>query len=123
LPIKAADLTNKAYAKNLFEIYLNEDFLDYYLKPEYDKHFNPEGTRVNQGIAFLEKNEGKKKGSPGKHENKSIKEKYIADENNKMEDPLEEVAMQSLNTHGGAWTNREEVWILEDRRLLFSTKS
>ena len=31
--------------------------------------------------------------------------------------------MQTLNTHNGAWTNREEMWILEDRRLLFSTKS
>lgn len=31
--------------------------------------------------------------------------------------------MNSLNTHYGAWTNREEMWILEDRRLLFATKT
>jgi hypothetical protein len=31
--------------------------------------------------------------------------------------------MESLNTHNGAWTNREEMWILTDRRLLFATKS
>jgi hypothetical protein len=31
--------------------------------------------------------------------------------------------MESLNTHQGAWTNREEMWILEDRRLLFATKT
>lgn len=31
--------------------------------------------------------------------------------------------MNTLNTHNGAWTNREEMWILEDRRLLFATKT
>jgi hypothetical protein len=31
--------------------------------------------------------------------------------------------MESVNTHGGAWTNREEMWIIEDRRLLFATKN
>jgi len=33
------------------------------------------------------------------------------------------MAMQSLNTHNGAWTNREEMWTLEDKRLLFATKT
>ena len=31
--------------------------------------------------------------------------------------------MQSLNNRHGAWSNREEMWIFEDRRLLFATKS
>lgn len=31
--------------------------------------------------------------------------------------------MNTLNTQNGAWTNREEMWVLEDRRLLFSTKT
>lgn len=31
--------------------------------------------------------------------------------------------MHTLNTHNGAWTNREEMWVFEDRRLLFATKS
>ena len=31
--------------------------------------------------------------------------------------------MSSLNTKNGAWTNREEKWVLEDRRLLFATKT
>jgi hypothetical protein len=31
--------------------------------------------------------------------------------------------MDTLNTKQGAWTNREEMWILEDRRLLFATKT
>lgn len=33
------------------------------------------------------------------------------------------MAMHTLNTHNGAWTNREEMWVFEDRRLLFATKS
>ena len=31
--------------------------------------------------------------------------------------------MATLNTHNGAWSNREEMWVLEDRRLLFATKT
>lgn len=31
--------------------------------------------------------------------------------------------MNTLNTKDGAWTNREEMWILKDRRLLFATKT
>ena len=40
-----------------------------------------------------------------------------------MEEPLSSAAMPSLNTHNGAWTNREEMWVMEDRRLLFATKT
>lgn len=53
----------------------------------------------------------------------NLKEKYIQEEDNKLEEPLNDMAMQSLNTHNGAWTNREEMWVLEDRRLLFATKT
>jgi hypothetical protein len=52
-----------------------------------------------------------------------IKEKYILEEENKLEEPLNQAAMATLNTHNGAWTNREEMWIFEDRRLLFATKT
>ena len=45
------------------------------------------------------------------------------EEENRLEEPLNEAAMASLNTHNGAWTNREGMWILEDRRLLFATKA
>lgn len=31
--------------------------------------------------------------------------------------------MSTLNTHNGAWSNREEMWIYEERRLLFATKA
>ncbi len=40
-----------------------------------------------------------------------------------MEEPLSYAAMNTLNTHQGAWSNREEMWIITDRRLLFATKS
>jgi hypothetical protein len=53
----------------------------------------------------------------------NLHEKYIKEEENKLEEPLTTAAMASLNTHNGAWTNREEMWIMEDRRLLFSTKT
>jgi len=45
------------------------------------------------------------------------------EEENKLEEPLSQSAMSTLNTHNGAWTNREEMWVLEDRRLLFATKT
>lgn len=61
--------------------------------------------------------------SPNKKDRLNLKEKYLLEEENKLEDPLAQSAMASLNTHNGAWTNREEVWVLEDRRLLFSTKT
>jgi hypothetical protein len=47
----------------------------------------------------------------------------MAEEENKLEDPLSSAAMSTLNTKNGAWSNREEVWVLEDRRLLFATKT
>jgi hypothetical protein len=31
--------------------------------------------------------------------------------------------MSTLNTHNGAWTNREEMWTIEDKKMLFTTKS
>jgi hypothetical protein len=30
--------------------------------------------------------------------------------------------MSSLNTHGGAWSNRQGMWPLSDRRLVFTNK-
>ena len=40
----------------------------------------------------------------------------------KSDEPLSHVAMQSLNTHQGAWSNRAGLWPLSDRRLIFSSK-
>lgn len=52
-----------------------------------------------------------------------MKEKYIKEEENTLEEPLRDAAMNTLNTKEGAWTNREEMWILKDRLLLFATKT
>ena len=65
----------------------------------------------------------KKKFSPQKRNPLDIVEKFKKEEENQLEEPLTYAAMESLNTHNGAWTNREEMWILTDRRLLFATKS
>ena len=72
----------------------------------------------------MEKNLEKKKNfSPSKKSGLDLKEKLKKVEENQLEEPLSYASMNSLNTHQGAWTNREEMWILEDRRLLFATKT
>jgi lipase chaperone LimK len=103
---------------------LEEDFLDYFLSPLYEKHFSPDGKRINTAIQQLEKKELKKnQASPNKRDVLNIKDKYIMEEENRLEEPLSNASMSTLNTHYGALTNREEMWILEDRRLLFATKT
>lgn len=102
---------------------MQEDFIDYFLSPAYERQFCPDGKRYNTAIEALEKNQNKRKSSPSKKEALNLKEKYILDEENRLEDVLSHSAMPTLNTKNGAWTNREEKWVLEDRRLLFSTKS
>lgn len=59
------------------------------------------------------------KPSPSK---KNIKQLYIAEEENRSEEPLKTAAMSSLNTHGGAWSNRAGMWPLSERRLILSSK-
>jgi hypothetical protein len=110
-------------AKNQFELFLNEDFVHFYLTSLYEKNFSANGKRINTGIRYLEKQEQKKKFSPSKKNGMDLKEKYIKQEENNLEPPLSFASMDTLNTQYGAWTNREELWILEDRRLLFATKS
>lgn len=124
LPIKKNDTKAKEMARHQFELFLEEDFLDYFLSPMYEKHFSPDGKRINTAIQQLEKKELKKhQASPNKKDVLNIKDKYIMEEENRLEEPLSQASMASLNTHYGAWTNREEMWILEDRRLLFATKT
>lgn len=57
--------------------------------------------------------------SPNK---KGIKELYHAEEENRPEEPLKSAAMQSLNTHTGAWSNRQGMWPLSERKLVFACK-
>ncbi len=59
------------------------------------------------------------KPSPSK---KNIKELFMAEDENKPEEPLKQAAMASLNTHGGAWSNRQGQWPLNERKMIFSCK-
>jgi hypothetical protein len=65
----------------------------------YEKHFSQNGSRINKGIQALEKNQKKKSLSPQKTVSLTIKEKFIKDEDNQLEEPLSGLAMESLNTH------------------------
>lgn len=47
----------------------------------------------------------------------------MLEEEGKLEEPLSSASMSTLNTHNGAWTNREEKWTIEDKKMLFTTKS
>ena len=47
----------------------------------------------------------------------------MLEEEGKLEEPLSQASMSTLNTHNGAWTNREEMWTIEDKKMLFTTKS
>ena len=53
---------------------------------------------------------------------KNLKDRYIAEEENRGEEPLGGAAMSSLNTHNGAWSNRKGMWPLSERRLVFTSK-
>jgi hypothetical protein len=98
--------------------------VNYYLSSVYENTFSQDGKRINSGIYFLEKNQERKRNfSPSKKSGLDMKEKLRRVEENNLEEPLAHASMTSLNTHYGAWTNREEMWILEDRRLLFATKT
>lgn len=59
------------------------------------------------------------KQSPSK---KNIKDLYHAEEENHPEEPLKGAAMSTLNTHGGAWSNRQGMWPISERRMIFSCK-
>jgi len=86
----------------MFEIFLKDDFLDLFLRADYEMLFAPDTKRKNHLLSKIEKEE-KLKPSPSK---KNIKERFLAEEENKPEEPLKQAAMATLNTHGGAWSNR-----------------
>jgi hypothetical protein len=112
---------------NQFEIYLKDDFIDYFMTSSYDKNFSPDGTRYNRAIYMTEKygqDPGHKRGfSPCKNDKKgaTLMDRFKDDQNNLVPDVLKESAMSTLDTKQGAWSNREEQWVIEERRLLFST--
>jgi hypothetical protein len=51
-----------------------------------------------------------------------IKELFIHEEENRPDEPLGHAAMPTLNTHGGAWSNRQGMWPLAERRMVFTSK-
>jgi hypothetical protein len=55
LKIKKGDKLAKELAKHQFELFLKEDFIGYFLSPEYERHFSPDGKRYNTAIGMLEK--------------------------------------------------------------------
>jgi hypothetical protein len=61
LPIKKKDAKGLELAKHQFELFLKEDFVEYYLSSVYEKNFCSDGRRINTGIQFLEKKEESKK--------------------------------------------------------------
>lgn len=65
LPLKKTDLKAQELAKHQFELFLKQDFVDYYMSSMFEKHFSPDGKRINTGIKFLERNSAiNKKFSP-----------------------------------------------------------
>lgn len=118
-------MNGKQLSKNQFELFLKEDFISFFMSPEYEKQFSPDKSRTNTAIAQLERSSKRLSSSPSRSKSKptDMKERFIQEENNRLEEPLAMASMQTLNTHHGAWTNREEMWALEDKRLLFSTKT
>jgi hypothetical protein len=50
LHIKKTDLKAKELSKHQFELFLKDDFIDYFMSPNYEKTFSPEGTRTNPAM-------------------------------------------------------------------------
>ena len=118
IQFKKKDVKTPVLAGNTFEIYLKEEFLDLYLRTDYESLFCQDLKRKNEMLKNIEKAE-KNFHSPQK---KSLKEKFVMEEHDNPDVPLSHAAMHSLNTHSGAWSNRAGMWPLSDRRLVFTTR-
>lgn len=82
--MKKTDKKGKELQKNMFEISLKDDFLDLFLRADYESLFAPDTQRRNHLLHQIEK-EYRMSVSPSK---KNIKERYKADEENRPEEPL-----------------------------------
>ena len=118
IQLKKTDKKGHDLAKNMFEIYLKEDFLDIFLRSDYEQLFAPDTKRRNHIKKQIER-ESKIYSSPSK---KNVKELYQSEMDNKPEEPLKQAAMSTLNTHSGAWSNRQGMWPLSDRKMIFAAK-
>lgn len=59
------------------------------MSPQYENHFSVDGKRCNPAIKQLEKKEEKRRIlSPNKKDTLNLKEKFILEEENRLEDPL-----------------------------------
>lgn len=47
IKLKKTDKKGQLYVKNMFEIHLKEDFLDLFLRSDYEMLFNPDSKRRN----------------------------------------------------------------------------
>lgn len=47
IKLKKDDKKGPLYVKNMFEIHLKDDFLDLFLRPDYEMLFNPDSKRRN----------------------------------------------------------------------------
>ena len=70
--LKKTDKKGQDLQKNMFEIFLKEDFLDIFLRPDYEQLFNPDTKRRNYLLQKISK-ELKTNSSPNK---KGMKELY-----------------------------------------------
>ncbi|CDW84418.1 UNKNOWN [Stylonychia lemnae] len=118
IKLKKTDKKGQELQKNMFEIYLKDDFLDIFLRSDYEQLFAPDTKRRNHILQQIER-ESKNYSSPGK---KNLKELYQSEMENKPEEPLKQAAMSTLNTHSGAWSNRQGMWPLSDRKMIFACK-
>ena len=116
--VKKGDKKTPALLENTFEIFLKEEFLDLYLRTDYESLFCQDAHRKNALMKNIQKSE-KIYHSPSR---KNLKEKFLLEEADTPDMPLNHAAMHSLNTHSGAWSNRVGMWPLSDRKLVFTTR-
>ena len=101
LPLKGKKA--QSLSKNMFEIFLKDDFLDIFLRHDYERLFCPSG--VNRASISLKGARERRKSQMNSAKNtppkKKLKELYIPEDDfeNKPDEPLSGFAMQTLNTH------------------------
>ena len=55
LPLRKTDKKGELIAQNTFEIHLKADFLDLYMRPDYEKLFAPDTKRRNYHLQQIQK--------------------------------------------------------------------
>jgi len=84
--LKKNDKKGAVLVANMFEIFLKEDFLDLYMRPDYERLFNPDTKRVSHSLRNISNVEAAT--SP-----KGLKERFILEEENTPLEPLGSRAM------------------------------